>query len=96
MTDPDYRHPVASCWQRCLNAVRPPPVRKQRDLPHGALMRARWVWERDGEEWLGGRVVSVWERLGFEDVVLVHRLHRDERGQTHGERLWARDVERFG
>lgn len=87
-------HPVASLWQRCLNALDPPPVREQRDVPHGALVRARWVWERDGETWLHGRVMSVWERRGYEDVVLVHRLNRDSRGQTHGEWLWARDVVR--
>lgn len=94
MTEPAFHHPVASRWQACLNAVDAPPVREQRDVPHGALVRARWVWERDGEEWLDGRVMSVWERRGFEDVVLVHRLHRDPRGQTHGEWLRASDVAR--
>lgn len=95
MTEPTFRHPVASQWQRCLNAVDVPPRREQHDLPHGALVRARWVWERDGETWLDGRVMSVWRRRGYEDVVLVHRLHRDERGQTHGEWLWAHDVRRL-
>jgi len=96
MTESAFNHPVASVWQRCLNAVDVPPRDEQRDLPHGALVRARWVWERDGEVWLDGRVMSVWERRGFEDVVLVHRLNRDPRGQTHGEWLWARDVRRPG
>lgn len=95
MTEPPFHpphFPVAPAWQRCLNAVDVPPRAEQRDLVHGALVRARWVWGHDGEEWLDGRVVSVWERRGYEDVVLVHRLHRDPRGQTHGEWLWARDV----
>lgn len=97
MTEPPFHpphHPVAPTWQRCLNASDVPPRAEQRDLSHGALVRARWVWERDGVEWLDGRVMSVWERRGFEDVVLVHRLHRDPRGQTHGEWLWAHDVQR--
>jgi hypothetical protein len=93
MTDPDFQHPVASLWQRCLNAMPVPPRAEQRDVPHGVLVRARWVWERDGEERLEGRVMSVWERRGYEDVVLVHRLARDARGQTHGEWLRASDVE---
>lgn len=99
MTEPPFHpphFPVAPAWQRCLNAADVPPRAEQRDLSHGALVRARWVWERDGEEWLDGRVVSVWERRGYEDVVLVHRLHRDPRGQTHGEWLWAHDVQRTG
>lgn len=90
----EFHHPVASLWQRCLNAVDPPPVREQRDLPRGVLVRARWVWERDGEAWLDGRVMSIWRRRSYEDVVLVHRLQRDPRGQTHGEWLPARDVVR--
>lgn len=94
MTEPTFNHPVASLWQRCLNAVPVPPVREQRDVVHGALVRARWVWERDGEAWLDGRVMAAWERPGHEDVVLVHRLHRDPRGRTHGEWLWAHDVQR--
>lgn len=97
MTEPPFHpphFPVAPAWQRCLNAVDVPPRAEQRDLVHGALVRARWVWERDGEEWLDGRVVSVWERRGYEDVVLVHRLNRDPRGQTHGEWLWAHDIQR--
>lgn len=93
MTDHGFRHPVVVLWQRCLNALEVPPVREQRDVLHGVVVRARWVWERDGEERLEGRVMSVWERRGFEDVVLLHRLHRDVRGRTHGEWLWARDVQ---
>lgn len=93
---PSVQIPVTLRWQRCLNAVDTPPVREQRDVAHGVLVRARWVWERDGEEWLEGRVMSVWRRRGHEDVVLVHRLHRDPRGQTHGEWLLAMDVERLG
>lgn len=90
MTEPAFHHPVASLWQQCLNAVEPPPVREQRDIPRGALVRARWDWERDGEEWLDGRVMSVWERRGYEDVVLVHRLHRNARGQTRRVAVDAR------
>ena len=92
MSDPAFRHPVASLWQRCLNAVPVPPRKEQRDVPRGVLVRARWVWERDGEEQIGGWGMFVWERRGFEDVVLVHRLRRDERGRTHGEWLRASDV----
>ncbi len=93
MADPDFRHPVASLWQRCLNAVDVPPRREQRDLANGVLVLARWKWEHDGEERIEGRVMSVWRRRGYEDVVLVHRLARDSRGQTHGEWLRASDVE---
>jgi len=92
MTEPAFRHPVASLWQRCLNALEVPPRCEQRDLSNGALVRARWDWEHDGVEWLDGRVMSVWARRGYEDVVLVHRLRRDPRGRTHGEWLPARDV----
>lgn len=88
-----FSHPVASMWQRCLNAMEIPPSSEQRDLANGVLVLARWVWERDGEERIEGRVVSVWKRRGYEDVVLVHRLTRDARGQTHGEWLRASDVE---
>lgn len=97
MTEPAFHsphHPVVPSWQRCLNAAATPPVREQRDID-GVRVRARWVWERDGEEWIEGRVMSVWRRRGFEDVVLVHRAHRDPRGQTLGEWLRASDVERL-
>lgn len=36
--------------------------------------------------------MSVWKRRVYEDVVLIHRLARDTRGQTHGEWLRASDV----
>lgn len=92
MTDPDFHHPAASLWQRCLNALEVPPRDEQRDVTHGVPVRARWVWEHDGEGWVDGRVIAAWERRGYDDVVLVHRLHHDERGQTPGEWLRASDV----
>lgn len=93
MTDPAYRHPVASLWQAVTNAVDAPPRGEQRDIPP-VPARARYVWAIDGEVWLEVRVMAVWQRRGHEDVVLVHRVHRDARAQTRGVWLRARDVER--
>lgn len=94
MTDPVFRHPVASLWQDVVNSVDVPPRREQRDLAEPVPVRARFVWALDGETWLDGRVMAVWERRGYERVLLVHRVHRDERGQTHGAWLRQRDVRR--
>ena len=94
MTHPNYRHPVASLWQAVTNAVEVPPRTEQRDVHPPASVRARYVWALDGEVWIEARVMAVWERRGHEDVVLVHRVHRDARAQTRGVWLRARDVER--
>ena len=92
MTDTEFRHPVASLWQEVVNAVEVPPRGEQRDVHPPVPVLARYVWGRDGGAWLDGHVMAVWERRGYEPVVLVHRDHRDRRAQTRGVWLRACDV----
>lgn len=95
VTDPAFRHPVASLWQDVVNSVDVPLRREQRDLAEPVPVRARFLWALDGETWLDGRVMAVWDRRGYERALLVHRDRRDERGQALGMWLKGRDVRRL-
>ncbi|TDE12638.1 hypothetical protein [Jiangella asiatica] len=73
-------HPYAQGWQRVLNEHWPAQPGDFEDRSPGIPVRARVVWETDGEEYLSGLAVR-WDR----DHVYV-RLHQ------HGGRLSAAGV----
>lgn len=79
----DYGTATWKYWQKILNEEDARP--SFRDRPP-APVRARVVWERDGEEWVDGTA----ERLGFDGAIYV-RLH-DRRCSTLGAWLRPDDV----
>lgn len=95
MTRDDFHHPVTSLWQRILNAHPVPERRHQHDLPNAVPVRARVVWERDGEETKEGRVVATSRVRGQAPLVLVHWTGAEPRSQTLGAWLVEADVERL-
>lgn len=95
MTRDDYRHPMTSLWQRILNAHPVPERRHQHDLPNAVPVRARVVWERDGEETKVARVVATSRTRGQAPLVLVHWTGAEPRSQTLGAWLVEADVERL-
>ncbi len=95
MTNPDFVHPVTSRWQRILNGHRVPERGDQHDLPAPVPVRARVVWERDGEEFKDGRVVATSRVRGQVPLVLVHWTGAEPRAMTLGAWLAEDDVERL-
>lgn len=73
-------------WQEITNERPIPPRRLQHDC--NVPVRARIVWERDGEEFLD-TIAYAW---GPHDVVLVEVL--DERRRTNGVWLHVSDAPR--
>jgi hypothetical protein len=67
-------------WQRVSNERWPAKPRGFRDRP-GIRVRARIMWERDGEEWLPGTAVRWNARHVF---VLV----QESRGRLRGQGVW--------
>lgn len=76
-----------SKWQKILNQDWPANARVIRDQAQPIPVRARIVWERDGEEWIEGRAVR-WTRSH------VFVAFGDERWQVLGVWLRPGDVRR--
>lgn len=95
MARDDYRHPVTSQWQRILNAHEVPERLSQHDLAIAVPVRARVVWERDGEETLAGVVVATSRVRGQAPLVLVHWTGTELRSMILGAWLAEDDVERI-
>lgn len=95
MTRDDFHHPVTSLWQRILNAHPVPERRHQHDLPTPVPVRARVVWERDGEETKAARVVATSRVRGHAPLVLVHWTPPEPRSMILGAWLVEADVERL-
>lgn len=93
MTNPDFIHPVTSLWQRILNAHPVPDRSTQHDLPVPVPVRARVVWECDGEETKLGRVVATSRVRGHVPLVLVHWTGIEPRSMILGAWLAEDDVE---
>ena len=72
--------------QRVLNTHPVPARYTNAPWPHPPV-RARLVWERDGEQWLDTVAVAWTRELVLVDVV-------DPRVQVHGQWLAVEDVER--
>ncbi|MCD1285254.1 MULTISPECIES: hypothetical protein [unclassified Brevibacterium] len=79
----DYGTATWRYWQKIGNEDRARP--SYRDRPP-VPVRARIVWERDGEEWVEGSA----ERLGFDGAIFV--AIRDRRCSTLGAWLRPEDV----
>lgn len=94
MTNPGYVHPVTSQWQRILNAHPVPDIADQHELPRPVPVRARVVWERDGEETKDALVVCTSRVRGQVPLVLVHWVGAEPRSQILGAWLAEDDVER--
>ena len=94
MTRDGFIHPVTSRWQRILNGRGVPERRHQHDLPIPIPVRARIVWERDGEEALAGVVVATSHVPGQASLVLVHWTGPEPRSMTLGAWLVESDVVR--
>lgn len=75
--------------QRLLNAHEVPRRYIEAPFPGPIPIRARLVWEVDGEEWADGRAMAWTSRL-----VLVE-LQMEQRLQVHGAWLEASDVARL-
>ena len=58
-------------------------------------VRARVVWERDGEELKRGRVVATYRVRGQAPLLLVHWTGTEVRSATLGAWLTESDVERL-
>ncbi|GMA26223.1 hypothetical protein GCM10025864_39820 [Luteimicrobium album] len=93
MTAPTFHDPAGhswdsgrDSWQQILNAVDIPPFHEQRHMTPVAV-RARVVWERDGQETIEGRV-GYWAGR----AVLVH--WRDPRLRVQGAWFDVGDVAR--
>lgn len=95
MTRDDYIHPMTSLWRKALNAYPVPERKNQRDLPVPVPVRARVVWERDGEETKLGRVVATSRVRGHVPLVLVHWTGTEVRSATLGAWLAENDVEQI-
>lgn len=95
MTRDDFIHPATSLWQKVLNAHPVPERKDQRDLPVAVPVRARVVWERDGEETKQGRVVAASRVRGHVALVLVHWTGTETRSATLGAWLAENDVEQI-
>ena len=99
MTNPDFFHPVTSRWQRILNGHRVPERGDQRDLPALVPVRARVVWERDGDETKDTVVLATSRVRGQVPLVLVlalvHWTGAEPRSMTLGAWLPEGDVERL-
>ena len=94
MARPDFVHPVVSQWRRILNE-RPVPTKADRnDLAVFVPVRARVVWERDGEETKAAKVVATSRVRGYAPLVLVHWTGAEPRSMTLGAWLVEGDVER--
>jgi hypothetical protein len=74
-------------WQRALNERWPARPRDLPQQPDPIEVRARVVWERDGEEWVQGKAVR-WDQHHV--LVQIH----DPRCQTLGFWLPPADVRR--
>ena len=94
VTNPDFVHPVTSRWQRILNGRGVPERSAQHDLPVPVPVRARVVWERDGEETKAAVVVATSRVRGHAPLVLVHWSGTEPRSMTLGAWLVESDVER--
>lgn len=91
----DYRHPVTSLWQRVVNGHEIPAHDDQHELPWPVPVRARVVWELDGEETKEAHVVCTSRVRGQPPLVLVHWDRGDVRSQILGAWLAETDVERL-
>lgn len=94
MTRDDFIHPATALWQKALNAFPVPERKNQHDLADAVPVRARTVWERDGEEIKLGRVVATSRVRGHVPLVLVHWTGTEVRSATLGVWLAECDVER--
>ncbi len=90
MSHPAQGPPNTSRWQRALNEACPANARHIGDAPGPVPVRARVVWERDGEEWVDGTAIR-WDR----SHVLV-QINDRARCPTIGFWLRPQDVRRRG
>ena len=94
MTNPDHVHPVTSQWQRIANDSGVPARTDQHDLSVPVPVRARVVWQLDGEEVKAAVVVATCRVRGQAPLVLVHWTGAEPRSMNLGAWLVEGDVER--